>query len=189
MSSPNKLESLKRPNSSEVDGSENVDPCGKGDATNGESKRKPIQLNPKLAGMIKESLKDVDVDSDDDDDVENDKELLSELKEISGKGKKPEAAAENTDEPSTSTITVLSTTALNTARLIEQRIEMYKQADAKATIAGEAEKTSRFERGLKTLEDMLKQALAGDSINVDDIPPEVSIKEAGKSATEEEEAA
>lgn len=61
---------------------------------------------------------------------------------------------------------------------------MYKQAEANAKAAGESGKARRFARGLKTLQDLHKQSVAGRSINVDDIPPEVSVKPAGVAAPE-----
>lgn len=42
---------------------------------------------------------------------------------------------------------------------------------------GESSRARRFNRGIKTLKDLIKQASAGKAINPDDIPPEVSTGE------------
>lgn len=59
-------------------------------------------------------------------------------------------------------------------KLLEERIKMYETAESIAKSAGESGRARRFNRGLKTIKDLLKQAKAGKVINNDDIPPEVS---------------
>lgn len=51
---------------------------------------------------------------------------------------------------------------------------MYETADKNAKEAGESSRARRFNRGVKTLKDLLKQAKAGKPIKDDDIPPVVS---------------
>lgn len=53
---------------------------------------------------------------------------------------------------------------------------MYKLSEKVAKEAGETSKARSRARGIKTLETMLKQALAGKTINPDEIPPVVSVK-------------
>lgn len=139
-----------------------------------------------LEKMIAESLKDV-VTDDEGDDVENDEELLGELQGISG-GHDEVVEDENViaEVPQEEQTNIneepqlfLPTTALSTADIIKQRLEMYKLAEANAKAAGESTKARRFGRGLKTLNDLLKQVSAGKQVNVDDIPPEVFVKPAG----------
>ncbi|EDW03801.1 coiled-coil and C2 domain-containing protein 1-like isoform X2 [Drosophila grimshawi] len=148
-------------------------------------KPKP-QLLPSsdLDRMIADSLRDVS-DDDDDDALENDSDLLGELHGIAGDGieddeETPAAAA----APPAAAVepepvqTFLPTTTVDTLGIINERIEMYKQAEANAKAAGESGKARRFARGLKTLQDLKKQSAGGKTINVDDIPPEVSVKPA-----------
>lgn len=53
---------------------------------------------------------------------------------------------------------------------------MYKSAEKIAKESGDIHRARSRARGVKTLESMIKQALAGKSINSDEIPPVVSIK-------------
>lgn len=136
--------------------------------------------------MIADSLRDVS-DDDDDDALENDTDLLGELHGITG-----DVEEEEQEQPSTVPAaepepvqTFLPTTTVDTLGIIKQRLEMYKQAEANAKAAGESAKARRYARGLKTLQDLHKQSAAGKTINVDDIPPEVSVKPAAVPPPEE----
>ncbi|XP_026844837.1 coiled-coil and C2 domain-containing protein 1-like isoform X2 [Drosophila persimilis] len=134
-----------------------------------------------LDKMIADSLRDVS-DDDDDENLENDSDLLGELHGIGGLEEEPEAeeaAAEPAASEEEPVQTFLPTTTVDTLGIIKQRLEIYKQAEANAKASGDAGKARRFGRGLKTLQDLHKQAAAGKTINVDDIPPEVSVKPAG----------
>lgn len=157
-------------------------------AGGGSAKPKPkpkAKLVPtnELDKMIADSLKDVGSDDDDEADAENDSELLGELQGIVGGSVEEQSEEVGTDgeaiqpmETSSQPDIFLPTTDLSTADVIKQRIEMYKQAEANAKAAGDSSKMRRFNRGLKTLNDLLKQANSGKVINLDDIPPEVSVK-------------
>ncbi|XP_075151892.1 lethal (2) giant discs 1 isoform X2 [Haematobia irritans] len=133
-----------------------------------------------LDKMVAESLKDVD--DDDDGDLENDEELLGELQGISDpiEGSNENDCVENSieevpvqsDEPTL----FLPTSEMCTVDTIKQRIEMYKTAESNAKAIGDNTKARRFGRGLKTLNDLLKQANGGREIKPEDIPPEVSVK-------------
>lgn len=72
--------------------------------------------------------------------------------------------------------TILPTTTLNTVDLLKSRIEMYKLAEKIAKESGDTTRARSRGRGVKTLESMFKQALAGKTINPDEIPPVVSTK-------------
>ncbi|XP_030241515.1 coiled-coil and C2 domain-containing protein 1-like isoform X1 [Drosophila navojoa] len=149
-------------------------------------KAKPKLLpSSELDKMIADSLRDVS-DDDDDEALENDSDLLGELHGITGVEEEEEEEEKTQPAPAAAPIeeaepvqTFLPTTTVDTLSIIKQRIEMYKQAEANAKAAGESGKARRFARGLKTLQDLLKQSSAGKNINVDDIPPEVSVKAAG----------
>lgn len=152
-------------------------------------KTKPKQnLIPtnELDKMIAESLKDVGTDDEEDADAENDSELLGELQGIVGEDivegdDDVYQSGSNTTEGDSKPEILLATTDLSTADIIKQRIEMYKLAEANAKAAGESAKLRRFNRGLKTLNDLLRLANSGKVINLDDIPPEVSVKAAASS--------
>lgn len=131
-------------------------------------KAKPQIPNVDLDRMVAESLKDVDDDSDVD---ENDPDLLNELSEIT------ESDAPSIATPSDEPVdTFVPTSSINVADLLKDRIAMYQQAEANAKAANDSSKARRIGRGLKTLEGLLKQAKAGRPVNMDDIPPEVTVK-------------
>lgn len=100
---------------------------------------------------------------------DDDPALLNELSEITGEDEGVQEEPENTtpiiptSDPSTAMVS-----------LLEARLEMYKKAEAIAKGANETSRARRFNRGIKTINDLLKQARAGKSINSEDIPPEVS---------------
>lgn len=121
--------------------------------------------------------------------AEDDPDLLNELSEIAGGDEdgadlKPEEpispvittppsipdATPQTDEP------ILPTTTMSTVELIKSRIEMYKLAEKIAKESGDSSRARSRGRGVKSLESLLKQAIAGKPINPDDIPPVVSVK-------------
>lgn len=139
-----------------------------------------------LDKMIADSMRDVS-DDDDDDALENDTDLLGELHGITGdmEEEEPEQPAAVPAADPDPVQTFLPTTTVDTLGIIRQRLEMYKQAEANAKAAGESAKARRYARGLKTLQDLHKQSAAGKTINVDDIPPEVSVKPAGVLPPEE----
>lgn len=82
----------------------------------------------------------------------------------------PDVSSPKTEE------TILPTTIMNTVDLLKSRIEMYKLAEKIAKESGDSTRARSRGRGLKTLESMLKQALAGKTIIPDEIPPAVSTK-------------
>ncbi|KAM7351958.1 lethal (2) giant discs 1 isoform 1-T4 [Cochliomyia hominivorax] len=134
-----------------------------------------------LDKMIADSLKDVVSDEEDNGDEEKDTKLLEELQRIVGDEVDDEQnennqSEEKSTEPGKKMDLILRTTDLSKVDLIKQRIEMYKMAEANAKTDGESAKMRRFNRGLKTLNNLLRQANSGYDINSDDIPPEVSIK-------------
>lgn len=121
---------------------------------------------------------------------DDDPDLLNELSEITGVENEEEvttpqetsppilpttdAASETIDQP------ILPTTTLSTVELLKSRLELYRLAEKLAKESGDSTRARSRGRGAKTLETMLKQALAGKTINPDDIPPVVSIKTANE---------
>lgn len=137
--------------------------------------------------MVQASLADVDTDVDSDD--ENDPALLSELNLIADDGEE-EPVRLNEDSPQSPPPpqeTFLPTSTVDVKSILQSRIQMYQAAESTAKAAGDSGKARRFGRGLKTLQDLLKQANAGKTVNPDDIPPEVSVKPAGAPAAAPEE--
>ena len=120
--------------------------------------------------MIAASLKDVGSDEDLSDE-DDDPDLLNELSAITG-----EPADDEFDDALEEAPPVPKVSTINSRDIIKTRIQMYAQAEESAKKSGDSSKARRFNRGLKTLKDLLKQAEAGKAINPDDIPPEVSVK-------------
>ncbi|XP_018425962.1 PREDICTED: coiled-coil and C2 domain-containing protein 1A [Nanorana parkeri] len=113
-----------------------------------------------------------DVDENVDEDVEDDEDLMAELEEVLGEEKEePQIISPPTKTTSSSAGGIEAT--------LMERLVMYKEAMGNAKQAGEGTKARRYERGVKTLEDLLRTAKKGGSISSDDIPPPVAV---GKSA-------
>lgn len=142
--------------------------AGGGGAARPRPKPKPtVAAAHDLDRMVAESLKDIDDDSDVD---ENDPDLLSELSEITETEAPPPSA------PPPSSSTAAADVSADMPELLRTRLEMYRVAEANAKAAGDSSKARRIGRGIKTLDGLLRQAKAGRPVNVDDIPPEVTVK-------------
>lgn len=116
------------------------------------------------------SVASVDMGSDiDDEDVdENDPELLGELQMLSVDDAEGavESEADEVEEEQTKEISQLD--------LVRSRLEMYKAAEAKAKSEKESSRARRFNRGVKTLEKLLKRVEGGEIVPYTEIPPEVA---------------
>lgn len=172
-------------NDSDNDGDENLE-AELAAITAGDSEPKPKPRKPKLVvppseldKMIADSLKDIEPDEDID---EDDPDLLNELSAIVEPDELKELAPIPDSSPipgavdTTSVEPILPTTAMNTIDILKSRIEMYKMAEKIAKETGDTTRARSRARGLKTLESMLRQAKAGNPVNVEEIPPVVSIK-------------
>ncbi|KAM4749193.1 coiled-coil and C2 domain-containing protein 1A [Rhinophrynus dorsalis] len=117
-----------------------------------------------------------DIEDDDGEDLEDDEDLLAELDEVLGdeKEEEPKIAA-----PPTQTVSITPQAAPSSAGGMEatltERLAMYKEALANAKQAGEGTKARRYERGVKTLEGLLRSAKKGASVSPEDIPPLVAV--------------
>lgn len=58
-------------------------------------------------------------------------------------------------------------------KLLKERLQLYEIAEKKAKRENELSRARRFNRGIKTLRELLKNAEAGKSISENDIPPEL----------------
>nr|DBA17934.1 TPA: hypothetical protein GDO54_016237 [Pyxicephalus adspersus] len=143
--------------------------------------------------MAHECMRDLDAEEDgDEDDLEDDDDLLAELQEVMGavedeslndvqdveetelqleeeaeSAKQVTSSAENYKSPSqTYTGGLLQT--------LQDRITNYQTAIANAKQTNETSKVRRYDRGLKTLESMLKAAKQGKPVNEEEMPPLVA---------------
>ncbi|XP_047544484.1 coiled-coil and C2 domain-containing protein 1-like isoform X1 [Vanessa atalanta] len=138
--------------------------------------RKPAPTAPAdLDAMIAASLKDIPSDEDVSGD-EDDPDLLNELQELAIDDEDTPVERPRTNRPAPPPP---SGSENSTVTLLQERLSNYTLAEKTAKANGESSRARRFNRGIKTLNDLLKQAKAGRAIKDEDIPPPVSI---GKSS-------
>uniref|UniRef100_A0A1B6H408 C2 domain-containing protein n=1 Tax=Cuerna arida TaxID=1464854 RepID=A0A1B6H408_9HEMI len=117
--------------------------------------------------MVATSLRDLPSDAElsgDDDDPD----LLEELSAITGEEDGRVEALPSSTIPGGGSQTQ--------GVLLRERLAMYQEAEANAKASGESAKARRFARGIKTLNELLKQAASGQPVSEEDIPPPVSVK-------------
>ncbi|KAM6188608.1 coiled-coil and C2 domain-containing protein 1A isoform 2-T2 [Sarcoramphus papa] len=129
----------------------------------------PMEAIEKMAALC---MKDPDEEEegDDDEELEDEDDLMAELQEVLGEGEgsadtpvPPAKVPETPPEP----IGIESTLA--------ERAGMYRTAIANARQAGDGSRVRRYERGLKTLENMLASVKKGKKIDEEEIPPPVAL--------------
>ncbi|XP_026567074.1 coiled-coil and C2 domain-containing protein 1A [Pseudonaja textilis] len=128
----------------------------------------PMEAIEKMAALC---MKDLDEeDGVEEEDLEDDDELMAELTEVLEEdGNAPDvlvpAATKEQGAPAASS---------TSESILLERLAMYKVAVANAKQAGENSKMRRYERGLKTLENLLTSVRKGKKIDEDEIPPPVA---------------
>uniref|UniRef100_A0A8C5S9F3 DM14 domain-containing protein n=1 Tax=Laticauda laticaudata TaxID=8630 RepID=A0A8C5S9F3_LATLA len=128
----------------------------------------PMEAIEKMAALC---MKDLDEeDGVEEEDLEDDDELMAELTEVLEEdGNAPDAlvpaATKEHGAPAASSTSEF---------ILLERLAMYKVAVANAKQAGENSKMRRYERGLKTLENLLTSVRKGKKIDEDEIPPPVA---------------
>lgn len=64
--------------------------------------------------------------------------------------------------------------------LLVERLSMYESGVESAKSAGDTSKQRRYDRGLKTIQDLLKKAQQGKTVDESDIPPAITVSEQTK---------
>ncbi|XP_029773640.1 coiled-coil and C2 domain-containing protein 1A isoform X2 [Suricata suricatta] len=127
----------------------------------------PMEAIEKMASLC---MRDPDEEEGtDEEDVEADDDLLAELNEVLGEEQKSSESRPSVAQP--------KTTALSPgieATLLE-RLALYQRAIESAQQAGDGAKMRRYDRGLKTLENLLASVRKGNAIDEEDIPPPVAV--------------
>ncbi|KAJ9592539.1 hypothetical protein L9F63_015812, partial [Diploptera punctata] len=124
----------------------------------------PVNLDAMIAASMKDIPSDEELSGD-----ENDPDLLEELSAL-----KEDETEETGNENSSPTPTPAPMkTGTSLVALLEERLKMYQEAEKNAKSAGEISRARRFGRGIKTINDQLKQARAGRVVTEEDIPPPV----------------
>ncbi|XP_027990348.2 coiled-coil and C2 domain-containing protein 1A isoform X1 [Eptesicus fuscus] len=129
----------------------------------------PMEAIEKMASLC---MRDPDEDEEevtDEEDVEADDDLLAELNEVLGEEQKtleshPPVAQPKATAPSPGLEATL-----------QERLALYQAAIESARQAGDSAKMRRYERGLKTLENLLASVRKGSAIDEEDIPPPVAV--------------
>lgn len=109
---------------------------------------------------------------------DDDPDLLNELDTILGNEGTPEAEEKEDTSPSEED-KAANPNLEETIKLLEERLALYKIAEARAKDANETTKVRRYGRGVKTLQGLLHSAKTGKNVDNTEIPPELP-----KSATQ-----
>ncbi|KYO25227.1 hypothetical protein Y1Q_0009014 [Alligator mississippiensis] len=121
-------------------------------------------------------MKDLDEeDGEEEDDLEDEDELMAELNEVLGEEEETQAAL----VPAAKANETPAESSSSESALVE-RLEMYKTAITNAKQVGDSSKVRRYERGLKTLENMVTSVRKGKKINEEEIPPPVALGKSPK---------
>ncbi|XP_074670140.1 coiled-coil and C2 domain-containing protein 1A [Strix aluco] len=135
----------------------------------------PMEAIEKMAALCMRDPDEEEEEGDDDEELADEDDLMAELQEVLGEGEgsaatpaPPAKVPEPPPEPSS----IESTLA--------ERAGMYRAAIASARQAGDGSRLRRYERGLKTLENMLASVKKGKKIDEEEIPPPVAL---GKGAS------
>ncbi|XP_006928548.2 coiled-coil and C2 domain-containing protein 1A isoform X1 [Felis catus] len=128
----------------------------------------PMEAIEKMASLC---MRDPDEEegTDDEEDVEADDDLLAELNVVLGEEQKsleshPPVAQPKAAAPSPGVEATL-----------QERLVLYQRAIESARQAGGGAKMRRYDRGLKTLENLLASVRKGNAIDEGDIPPPVAV--------------
>ncbi|XP_043263034.1 coiled-coil and C2 domain-containing protein 1-like isoform X2 [Colletes gigas] len=138
--------------------------------------RKPVS-DTNLDAMVAESMRDIqDEDISDEDD---DPELLSELRMITGEDSSEKVLPEKEENLLTKNADLSEAKeddlpTENMIKLLQERLKLYQIAENKAKQENELGRARRFNRGIKTLKELLNDAQSGKTINEADIPPQLS---------------
>ncbi|XP_067170766.1 coiled-coil and C2 domain-containing protein 1A [Apteryx mantelli] len=136
----------------------------------------PMEAIERMAALC---MKDLDEEEgDDEEDLEDEDDLMAELQEVLGEEE------ESADAPAPAAKVGEAPPELGSVEsVLAERADMYRTAVANARQAGDGSKVRRYERGLKTLEDMLASVRKGKKIDEEEIPPPVAL---GKSASSQQ---
>ncbi|CAM4682257.1 coiled-coil and C2 domain-containing protein 1A [Caretta caretta] len=128
----------------------------------------PMEAIERMAALCMKDLDDEE--GEEEEDLEDEDDLMAELNEVLGEEKEIKDAtipATKVNETPADSSSVEST--------LVERLEMYRMAIANAKQAGDSAKVRRYERGLKTLENMLTSVRKGKKIDEEEIPPAVAL--------------
>ncbi|XP_024623196.1 coiled-coil and C2 domain-containing protein 1A isoform X6 [Neophocaena asiaeorientalis asiaeorientalis] len=129
----------------------------------------PMEAIEKMASLC---MRDPDKDEEegtDEEDVEADDDLLAELNEVLGEEQKALESHPPVAQPKA------TTPSPGLEATLQERLALYQTAIETARQAGDGAKMRRYDRGLKTLENLLASVQKGKAIDEGDIPPPVAV--------------
>ncbi|XP_075857546.1 coiled-coil and C2 domain-containing protein 1A isoform X4 [Microcebus murinus] len=129
----------------------------------------PMEAIEKMARLCMRDPDEEEEEGTDEDDVEADDDLLAELNEVLGEEQKASEPQPPVAQPKP------SAPAPGVEATLQERLVLYQRAVESARQAGDGAKVRRYDRGLKTLENLLASVRKGNAIDEEDIPPPVAI--------------
>uniref|UniRef100_A0A2K5VJP5 Coiled-coil and C2 domain-containing protein 1A n=1 Tax=Macaca fascicularis TaxID=9541 RepID=A0A2K5VJP5_MACFA len=129
----------------------------------------PMEAIEKMASLCMRDPDEDEEEGTDEDDLEADDDLLAELNEVLGEEQK----ASETPPPVAQPKPEAPHPGLEAT--LQERLALYRTATESARQAGDSAKMRRYDRGLKTLENLLASVRKGNAIDEADIPPPVAI--------------
>ncbi|XP_016017610.2 coiled-coil and C2 domain-containing protein 1A isoform X2 [Rousettus aegyptiacus] len=127
----------------------------------------PMEAIEKMASLC---MRDEDEEEGtDEEDVEADDDLLAELNEVLGEEQKTLESHPPVAQPK------VTAPSLGIEATLQERLALYQTAMESAKQAGDGAKMRRYDRGLKTLENLLASVRKGNAIDEEDIPPPVAM--------------
>lgn len=128
----------------------------------------PMEAIEKMASLC---MRDPDEEEEgtDEEDVETDDDLLAELNEVLGEEQKALETHPPVAQPKA------TTPSPGVEATLQERLALYQKAVESARQAGDGAKMRRYDRGLKTLENLLVSVRKGNTIDEGDIPPPVAV--------------
>uniref|UniRef100_F7A869 Coiled-coil and C2 domain-containing protein 1A n=1 Tax=Callithrix jacchus TaxID=9483 RepID=F7A869_CALJA len=129
----------------------------------------PMEAIEKMASLCMRDPDEEEEEGTDEDDLEADDDLIAELNEVLGEEQK----ASETPPPVAQPKPEAPHPGLEAT--LQERLALYQTAIESARQAGDSAKMRRYDRGLKTLENLLASIQKGNAIDEADIPPPVAI--------------
>lgn len=129
----------------------------------------PMEAIEKMARLCMRDPDEEEEEGTDEDDVEADDDLLAELNEVLGEEQKASEPPPPMAQPKP------SAPHPGVEATLQERLTLYQLAIESARQAGDSAKMRRYDRGLKTLENLLASVRKGNAIDEEDIPPPVAV--------------
>lgn len=129
----------------------------------------PMEAIEKMASLCMRDPDEDEEEGTDEEDVEADDDLLAELNEVLGEEQKASESHPPVAQPKA------TTPSPGLEATLQERLALYQTVIESARQAGDSAKMRRYDRGLKTLENLLASVRKGKAIDEGDIPPPVAV--------------